>query len=67
MSIKRAPFVHRGLAVVYLVTKWSVKIRTEEARKVDWVDFDTFKRGALPDYNAALERHLHALSLAFES
>lgn len=55
------------LAVVYLVTRWSGEIATEESGKVEWVDFATLKRGSFPDYNAALEHHLAKLSSTFGS
>ena len=48
-------------AVVYLVTEWSGDISTSEAGRVEWVGFDTLKRGSFSEYNAKLEEHIESL------
>lgn len=48
-------------AVVYLVTKWSGDISTSESGRVEWVGFDTLKRGSFSEYNAKLEEHIESL------
>jgi mutator protein MutT len=53
------------LAVVYLVTKWSGYLSTEEVGRPDWIDFEVLKRGSFADYNAALEEQLQHLARVF--
>jgi 8-oxo-dGTP diphosphatase len=48
-------------AVVYLVTEWSGDISTSESGRVEWVGFDTLKRGSFSEYNTKLEEHIESL------
>ena len=46
------------VAVVYWITEYDGEINTLESGAVEWITFDTLKKGAFPEYNAALEDHV---------
>jgi len=60
--LEAIPFFFREhkekVAVVYLVTKYSGIIQTEEKGKVDWITFGELKNGSFGDYNLNLEKYI---------
>lgn len=53
--------------LVYLVLKYTGELFTKEAGKVEWVNFDTLKKGSFGVFNTQLEQFIYLMKQSLKN